>query len=285
MRIGNPAKLFSYLFLCVFPLLVAVAVGVRNLRIPGVYQSLGGVLFTAITIAAWHLGARVIRTGVEGSRRLAVAGGLLLAPWAVISLLWVGLGTPWDSTPGENEMRYLVLLFDSIAVTVAFVVLKEVLGDAGERFYSTLGFASGLLGGVAYLIWLSFEVGVFATSVGSGQVSPAILAMSDVMDILLFVACVLTYLATAAFAASCGRARWLGRGAARAYVIVSFVALLFIVMRGLSFPDPTASSTPWYMRPGFIVGVPAIPWLMPFLLGVVLLRRVGDGNHDREGWR
>ena len=54
------------------------------------------------------------------------------------------------------------------------------------------------------------------------------------------------------------------------------IALLFLVMRGLSFPNHTAVSTPWYTSPGFIAGIPAVPWIMPFLLGVVLLRRAGD---------
>ena len=94
--------------------------------------------------------------------------------------------------------------------------------------------------------------------------------------ILLDVACLLTYLATAAFAASFGRIRWLGRGATRAYVAANLIALLCLVLRGMSFPDPAALSTPWYTRPGFVAGIPAIPFIMPFLLGVVLLRRAGD---------
>jgi hypothetical protein len=48
------------------------------------------------------------------------------------------------------------------------------------------------------------------------------------------------------------------------------------VMRGMSFPNPAALSTPWYTRPGFIAGIPAVPFIMPFLLGVVSLRRAGD---------
>jgi hypothetical protein len=28
--------------------------------------------------------------------------------------------------------------------------------------------------------------------------------------------------------------------------------------------------------PGFIVGIPAVPFIIPFLFGVVLLRRAGD---------
>ena len=49
----------------------------------------------------------------------------------------------------------------------------------------------------------------------------------------------------------------------RAYVILNLVALVFIVIRGLSFPDPNGGATPWYTQPGFIAGIPAVPWVMP----------------------
>jgi len=65
-------------------------------------------------------------------------------------------------------------------------------------------------------------------------------------------------------------------------MIVSFVALLFLMIRGLQYPDPRALSTPWYTSPGFIVGSPALPFIMPFLFGVVLLRRAGE-EQSQEG--
>jgi len=100
--------------------------------------------------------------------------------------------------------------------------------------------------------------------------------LGTTLDVILDLGVLLTYLATAAFAASLGKVQWLGRGAARAYIGVSFVALLFLVIRGVAYPDPKALSTPWYTNPGFIVGIPAVPYIMPFLLGVVLLRRAGE---------
>ena len=266
----------SYAFLCAVPVLAGGLTAVRPLRVSGVYQTVGAAHFAAICLATWILGARVIRSGAEEGRRIAVAGALLLAPTAIVSLLWVGLGPPWVASPVENRMRYLVLLAGAMAVAGAFVVLKDVLSEAGERLYSTLGFAANIFAGTAYLFWLSSQIGVFVLKVRDGQVSPAIVSLSDMFDTLLFVACVLTYLSTAAFAASLGRIRWLGRGATRVYVLASLAAVLFLALRGLSFPDPTASSTPWYLRPGFIAGIPAVPWIMPFLLGVVLLRRAGD---------
>ncbi|MGI8783719.1 MAG: hypothetical protein ACR2L2_08750 [Acidobacteriota bacterium] len=273
---NHSARRLSYAFLCSIPLLDLVIVGVRAFRVPGVYQAVGGLLFVAIVVAAWILGARQIRAGAEAEQRLALAGGLLLAPWALVSLLWVGLATPWEATPAENVMRYLVLLVGSFAVAGGFVVLSEALRETGERFYSALGFAANMLAGPAYLIWITLQVGGWSAKVHAGQIPPALVSLDGVLDVLLFVACVLTYFATAAFAASFGRTRWLGRGATRAYVTVNFVALLFIVMRGMAFPDPTALSTAWYTGPGFIAGIPAVPWIMPFLLGVVLLRRAGD---------
>jgi hypothetical protein len=91
-----------------------------------------------------------------------------------------------------------------------------------------------------------------------------------------FVACVLTYISTAAFAASLRRAGWLGRNAAFAFVASSGVLVLLLVMRGLSFPELSGNTAPWYTRPGLIAGIPAIPWIMPCLLGVILLRRAGE---------
>jgi hypothetical protein len=54
-----------------------------------------------------------------------------------------------------------------------------------------------------------------------------------------------------------------------------WVALLFLLIRGIQYPDPKALSAPWYTSPGFVVGIPAVPFIIPFLFGVVLLRRAG----------
>jgi hypothetical protein len=276
METGHVARKVSYVFLCALPVLAIPLVGIRALRVAGVHQSLGAVTFAAIVVAAWVLGARMIGSGDDRERNLALAGVLLITPFALIALFWVGLGPPWMATLTENRMRYLVILADSIAVMGGFVVLKELLGGVGERFYSTLGITANNLAGAAYLFWASFEIGFYVVGVRDGQLSPTIKALSDIVDILLFVACVLTYSTTLAFAASLGKVRWLGRHATRAYVVVAFVALVFIAMRGLSFPDPTSGSSAWYMQPGFVAGIPAVPWIMPFLLGVILLRRAGD---------
>jgi hypothetical protein len=234
------------------------------------------VYFAVTAIAAWTLGARAIRTDAQDRRLLALAGILLITPFALVALLWVGLGGPWQATAAENQMRYLVLILMAIAIASGFVVFREALNEAGERFFATLGFAAIMLSGPLYLIWNSFEFGAAFGKAHAGEVPAAIVSLGDVFDLILFLAGLLTYLATAAFAASLGRVQWLGRRAARAFMIVNGVAVLFLVIRGLQFPDPRALSTPWYTNPGFVFGIPAIPFIMPFLLGVVLLGRAGE---------
>jgi hypothetical protein len=272
----NTVRRVSYVFLCIVPFLNFVVVGVRAFRVPGVYQAVGVTYFAAIAIAAWTLGARAIRTDAQDRRLLGLAGTLLVTSFALVALLWVGLGAPWQATAAENQMRYLVLIVMATAIAGGFVVLREAISEAGERFYATLGFAAIMLSGPLYLIWNTFAFGAFFGKEHAGEVPAAIVSLRDTLDVLLDLGAVLTYLATAGFAASLGRVQLLGRRATRAFIIVSLVALLFLMIRGLQYPDPRALSTPWYTNPGFVVGIPAVPFIMPFLLGVVLLRRAGD---------
>ena len=276
MRLDRPDRRMSYVFLCATPFLAIIAAGVRPLRAQGLHHIIGAVLFTAISIAAWILGARALRSNAQVRRQLGLTGALLVAPFAIIALLWVGLGPPWEATAAENQMRYLALMVMSSAVAVGFVVLKDALSEAGERFYSTLGFAAIILAGPLYLIFNTFEFGVSVAMEHTGQRPPTMVSLSVVVDALLSLGAALAYLATAAFAASLRRTEWLGRKAALAYIIVNFVALFFLVLRGLTYPDPAAADAAWYTGPGFVLSIPAIPFIMPFLLGVVLLRRAGD---------
>src|SRR6266516_3370082 len=234
----NTVRRVSYVFLCIVPFLTFVVAGVHAFRIPGVYQVVGVVYFAAIAFAVWTLGARAIRADAQDRRLLGLAGTLFVAPFALVALLWVGVGGPWQATAAENQMRYLVLIVMATAIAGGFVVLREALSQAGERFYSTLGFAAIMLSGPLYLIWNTYAFGAFFAKEHAGEVPQALHSLGDTFDLLLFVAGFLTYLATVAFAASLGRVQWLGRRATRAFMIVNGVALLFLVIRGLQYPDP-----------------------------------------------
>lgn len=265
-----------YAFVCATPFLVGALVGPRALRIDGVYQIVGIIAFVALLAAIWVVAApwRASDLNVD-TRRLTIAGIFFLSPFVLMSLLWVGIGTPFEATATENRMRYVVLLASSVVVTVAFVLLKEELEEAGERTYSTLAFAFAVLAGAGYFVWTSFQLGMFVLFLRHGTLPSGVAAVSDVLDVLLFADGALSYIAVACLARALERVGWLGRRAAAIYVTLNMLALAFLIVRGLSFPDPSASADPWYFQPGFIAGIPAIPWFMPALLGAVLVGRVG----------
>jgi hypothetical protein len=262
----------AYVFLCALPFVALLFVSARPLRTAGLSQFLGVVLFAAIVVAAWLAGPRKVDLREEGRGKQALAGLFLIAPWAIVSLLWVGLGPPFQATLPENYMRYLVLVWSSIIVTIGFVIQKDVLNDSGERICSTVGLATALTAGAAYLVCLNLSLAGTALAL-HGDKTPPDAILGNYYSAIEFVACVTTYLTTAVFAAGMGRVRLLGRGAAAAYVTVASILVLLIILRGLEFPEISANTAPLYTRPGVIAGIPAIPWIMPCLLGVVLLRR------------
>lgn len=272
----------SFNVLCASLIVVTVLFALRVKYTQAVYYAVAISQFTVICLAAWNLGGWAIRSEASDRRPMAVAGALLIAPWALFSFL-PGIGPPGDQTAAENELRYLVLLVSAIAVAVGFVVLREVLGKCGEHFYSTLGCATILIATPLYLVWATIAVGYFRArqADSTGQAASRLISLVELSDILLFFGGALTYLTAAAFAVSLERNQWLGRRTALTFAAVSLLALLCLTVRGLWFPDPKTVFEHWYAIPGYVAGIPAIPWIVPLLFGVALLRRAGS---TRDGW-
>ena len=88
------------------------------------------------------------------------------------------------------------------------------------------------------------------------------------MVVILVVEVALTYLATAFFAASLKSAGWFRKTASNIYIIISLLCFLLIILSTFS-PEPIATV-------GSVFGIPALPFIMPYFIGINLLRRASN---------
>ena len=275
-QLGRHRGAASLLFLA---LLIAIGIFGKPAR----YSA---AVSTALTLGQWLLmgGATLAlirpawRSGDEYRRAVAIAGLLLILPWALLTLM-PGYGPPFTANLAMNHVRFVILFISTAFLGAGLLVLKEPLarGEAGDRLLAPLGQASGLLAVGCQLIWAAILIGwTMSEAHKPADYLPLYgTPLGNASDVLLFFAGLMTYVATAFYALSFLRRGWLSRTAAWVMAIVSAIAVVGLVTRGLQYPD---LSERWYTMPGMIVGIPAIPWLMPYVLGVVALVRAAEGE-------
>jgi hypothetical protein len=95
-----------------------------------------------------------------------------------------------------------------------------------------------------------------------------VLPMANQFLFIHMIVCGLVYLATAAFAVSLKTVGWFKPTACNIYVLISALAFLLNILPPSS-PEPLATIS-------YIVAIPAIPFIMPYLMAINLLRRVGN---------
>jgi cytochrome bd-type quinol oxidase subunit 2 len=261
------------------PFVVAGLVAAIPLRTAGFHLPVGAVAFAAIVAVVFLF----VRSGArsEDGRELATTGVLFFMPFLIMALLWVGIATPYHSPPAENLMRYEVLVVGGIAVMCGFLFLFRIVSKRGERFYSTLFLGVSILAGAAYLVWHSFQAGMWLILIKNDAVTSHLADMVSIFDVYLFFATILTYVATGLATLSMAKTGLLSSRASKVYLCVSAIGAIVIVLRGVAYPgDPRTSSPALYEVPGILAGIPAMPWVMPCLLGAVLLRRASPGTSD-----
>jgi len=269
---NKPPGKIAFAVLAATPFVVAGLVAAIPLRRAGLHHPVGLLAFAMIAAMTF----RFVRCGArsEEGREMATAGVLFVLPFSLFALLWVGIATPYHSTPTENLMRYNVLAVGAVAVTCACLFLYRIVSRRGERFLATLLLGTSVLAGAAYLTWHCFQAGMWLIRIKDDTVTPHVADMISIFDVHLFFATVLTYVATGLAAGSMAKANVLSSRGARIYLGMSALCAMVVILRGGEYPgDPRTSSPAFYEVPGILAGIPAMPWLMPCLLGVVLLRR------------
>lgn len=278
MTAGHGLRRLSFFVLCIGLLVAAALFGAPLPLEPSLRWALSAGLLVVIGLAGWKAGLELIGASAATERKVLVAAGLLILPVALFALM-PGFGPPEFADHARNAFRYPVLLVDSVAVFGGMMLLTDVLRASGEPLYSRLGFA--LLGSATplYLVWAALLVvapraALAGHSWAFGPWSDWLMSFSDV---LLFFAGLLTYVATALFVLSLRRTLWIGTKAAVAFLAVSLLAVLCLIARGVDFPDPAVVFAQVYSIPGWIAGIPAVPWFMPCLFGLILVRRIARG--------
>jgi hypothetical protein len=178
-------------------------------------------------------------------------------------------------TAREQETRYFILIFGGVLLGIGSVLLKGALQQKGEYTYSGIGSAALAIGLPLFIInmaywgsYLTESFRLFLLTDVPAKRPDWYLAMRELFFIISVVEIALIYLATAAYAVSMHRTGLIGRGACRAYVILSAVGfMLNLLPPGL--PEPLGTMS-------YLVSVPAIPFIMPYLMGVGLLKRAGE---------
>lgn len=232
MSTDDNKRRLSFFVLCAGLLVVCGVFGVPQKYDPRVYFALASAQLGIIGLAAWNLGGWAVLVEPEERRRDAVAGGLLITPFALFSLL-AGFGPPELADAAMNHLRYVILIIDAFSLAVGLIILSEALREAGERVYSVLGFAAIVIATPLCVVFAAIQLGDYrvAAAGGSGQGASGQNLLDELSVVLLFFGGVLVYLATAAFATALGRTLWLGRKATLTFTIVSLIACLCLVPR------------------------------------------------------
>jgi len=274
------AEKLSFIVLCGLPFVAIALAAARPLHeLPG-HDVIGGLVFAAALACAWRLAGGTSTRHRSAPGTLGLSGVLLLAPWALIALLWVGIGAPFQASVVENQHRFVLLVINAALIGAGFMVLRDALHARREHFYSSALFAAAVPASGLYLACLSITLAQ-ATMAAQGERTPVPALISHLFDVLEFFACVLTYVCTAFAATSMNRAGLLSKTAMRVLLVLCGVILVLLVLRGIEYPDISGQTAPWYTQPGVIVRIPAIPWLMPGVLGAILLRAAGSAPEER----
>lgn len=239
------------------------------------YMIAGAIQTLVIGGAAWILGFGVARRGTAQQRVFASGAGLLVAAGAVVSLGW-NMGPPptgdqFLATRLDQQFRYSTLLIGAILALGGLTVLRSGLQHAGDRVWSALGYSAILLSTLLFAVDnAALQIGFEAvrqesrTGLEPNWVEP----FRNYFVYLTVFWAVLAYIGTACYAVSLHRAGWMGDAACWMFVGISAAAVVLIPFFPL-MPNNAA-------LPGFILSIPAVPYFMPYWMGVNLASRLGE---------
>jgi hypothetical protein len=268
----------SRIYLFIVPFLAAIlgfGIGKTNYTF---YLPIWIINVCLMGMAAWILGLHIINKKNE-KKNLAVGAFFLIVPWILVSMFF-GLGPPpdtaagWVDTATEQQVRYSMLTVAGIFIAFGFTLLRDKLKSDGENFFSLMGFIAVIIAVPLFIIDMLFwgfsltESFKILVSTNTEKLPEWFKPIRALFGMISVVEVALTYLAVILFAISMNLAGWLSKISSGIYIIISLLAFLIILLSAF-LPEP-------FITAGFALSIPAIPFIMPYLIGINLLRRAGD---------
>jgi hypothetical protein len=233
-----------------------------------VYFLVAAFYWLLIGTATWILGGNAIRSKAIGHRDVFVAAALLVASWAV-TLLALNMDTPprgaaWLATQADQQLRYLALVVGGLLSFGGLAVLTTSLHDRGQRILPTLGLAATAISTVLFtLIFLVYPLLTTWRFEQEARGTPEpdwLPVVSALMFSTQALQRLLVFLAAALFACSVRNARLMGTIGTLCFIVLT----LFLATANVLVHVP-----------------PAVPFVLPYLIGVILLQPVGAPKAER----
>lgn len=270
------ARRLSQIFLWLVPFLPFLALTYR----PGGLKPYAiAVAAQVLAMAVWILAADAIKSSATDRRALLLPGVLLIACWASAAVA-VNMGPPpraaaWVATRADQHMRYVALLVAGLLAWSGLGLLTARLREAGERLFSVLGLSAATISTSIFTLFTLAALTVYdlraAQEASSGNAPEWWPPLSALFRSWVVLFAVLTYLAASLYAMSLGKVGLLRKFGRVLFLVLGMTAAV------LALIAVTLSSGP--VTPGqglFVLVVPAVPFILPYLIGVNLVRRAGD---------
>jgi hypothetical protein len=265
----------SLVYLCMVPLIVvAIGFGVGHVSYK-IYLPVWVVNACLMITAVWNLVAHRLSSGNRDIKHQVITPLLLFAPWLLFSI-FAGMGPPpatlqgWVNTAAEQQIRYTILIAGGILFALGSSLLKVKLQAAGENLYSVMASAAISLAMPLFIINMAFW-GYYLTDAFRVFIQLGVTKRPDWYEpvkslfyVISIAEVLLMYLSTVLFAVSLKVSGLFNPVACRYYIGFGLAGIMLVVLPP-SWPEPFGTA-------GYLVAVPAIPFVMPYLIGVHLLK-------------
>lgn len=272
----NP-KLLSLIYLSAVPFFTAIfGFGFGHISYK-LYLPIWILNVCLMLTASWYIGLNVMKNNRDEKKHQALGAFFLIIPWILVSIFF-GFGPPpekmtdWVETASEQQVRYSILIAAGIFIAFGFSSLRQQLKNSGEHFYSNLGLSAIIIAIPLFIINMIFwgfyltEAFKIVTATGAVHMPDWFSPLRKQFGLISVVEVALTYLATVAFVLSLRLKEWFNKTATSIYIVISLFAFLVIILSAF-LPEP-------FITAGYAVSIPAIPFILPYFIGINLLRRL-----------